>query len=135
MKKFLIVSTGMLTLGLLLGQVLFPEAPFVWMASDATPYVLLRAGIVVLLTVLAFSEVINVALPRPVLLAGATGFLSLAIAMLFGDQLPLADGVIFVETAIILSLEFLESSRRASSTLKTRPVGKLGVGNDFVKIS
>lgn len=135
MKKFLTLFTITLTLALLLGEVFYPNFPLIWMASDAAGYAFIRAAIVVVLTALLFREVIGIPLFRQFLLVSVVGLSTLTAILLATDQLRPADGVIFVETAIVLSLEVLEAPAAVSTVFESRPAGKFGVGNDFVKIS
>lgn len=135
MKRFLMISTGVLTLALLLGEVFYPNFPLIWMASEATAFVFIRAAIVVVLAVALFSDAVGISLFKPLLLAGAGALAVLVTVLLVSDSLMPADGVIFIETAIVLTLEALETPLTIESGFENRPVGKLGVGNDFVKIS
>ncbi len=135
MKKFLIISTSLIALALLLGEVFYPNFPLVWMASEGVGYVLIRAAIVVTLTILFYSGGIKSAIFKQVLLVGASALLGLTTALLIADSLSFADGIIFVEAAIVLTLEVLEAPAYAARVLRGRPIGKFGVGNDFVKIS
>lgn len=129
------IFTVMLTLALMLGKVYYPDFPFVWIASDATGFIFVRAAIVAVLTALLFNGVIGLSIVRPFLPVAAGGLAALTAALLFTDSLNPVDAVIFIETTVVLALEFLESQANTAPSFATRPIGKFGVGNDFVKIS
>jgi hypothetical protein len=135
MKKLLMIFTAMLTLALLLGEIYYPDFPLVWMASDAAGFVFIRAAIVIVLAVLIFSGSVGAAILKPFMPIAAGGLVALTAALLFSDSLSFIDAVIFIETAIVLTLGFLEAKSNPVPAFRTRPVGKFGVGNDFVKIS
>lgn len=135
MKRLLMIFTAMLTLALLLGEVSNSEFPLTWMASDASAFVFIRAAIVIVLAVLLFGGTVGLAILKPFLPIAAGGLSALSAVLLFSDGLSPADAVIFIETAIILTLEYLEAPTYAAPKFATRPIGKFGVGNDFVKIN
>jgi hypothetical protein len=105
------------------------------MASDAAGFVFIRAAIVIVLAVLIFSGPVGAGILKPFLPIAASGLSVLTAVLLVSDSLSFIDAVIFIEAAIVLTLAFLEAKSDAAPAFRTRPIGKFGVGNDFVKIS
>lgn len=123
MKKLLIVGTILLTGTLLVSGTYFPDFPLLWMAGNSIVIELVRATMIVILSVLLFSNP-----PRSLYLRYSIGAISLLLcattaALMLHYKISPVDAVLFLEIAVIFGIEALESpSAFAVSSTKQKKV-------------
>jgi len=126
MKKLLIVGTIILTTALLVSGALYPDSPFMWLASTSVGYEITRAGLIAVLAVLLFSNPPR-ALYFRFFLAACAACLGIAtIGLLFTFQMNLIDAIVFMEIAIIFAIEALESPERYGYPVSMKHTGVPG---------
>lgn len=128
MKKMLIGGTLILTLGMLILGITNPAHPLMWLASTSQGYELTRAGLVVLLAALLFSNPPRAVYFRVILGVVAAGLAVSTVALLLSYEMNLLDAIVFSEVAIIFAIEALESTENYPVTTKKskRPTAALG---------
>lgn len=120
MKQVLIITTTLLIGAMLFDGVYNPDSPLMWLASTATAYAYVRLGLmVILLGLLAFRP------PRSfqarVFLGSVAGILGLSTFMLVGQySIEFLDAIVFIEVAIILMLEALETGQQTARQLTAK---------------
>ena len=120
MKQVLIITTTLLIGAMLFDGVYNPDSPLMWLASTATAYAYVRLGlIVILLGLLAFRP------PRSfharVFLGSVAGILGLSTLILVGQyNIEFLDAIVFMEVAIILMLEALETGQQTARQLTAK---------------
>jgi hypothetical protein len=115
MKKIIVFGTILLIVALLTGGLYFPDYPLMWMASTSTQSEVIRLGLIAILTVLLFSNPPRAAYFRLLLAIGAVILGIITIFMVFNYQMNLIDALVFIEVAVILSVEALETNDSYSS--------------------
>lgn len=124
--KTLVISTLLFVSLLFAGSIYFPNT-FLMSLADTTPtYLFLRGAIIVLLISILVTKP-----PRSLKLRGMIGAWSFllglqAIEALFSYELRLLDGLVFMEVAIILGIEALET-RQIPVTKKHTPPRRIPV--------
>lgn len=124
--KTLVISTLLFVLLLLAGSIYFPDTFLMSLADTSPTYLFLRAAIVVLLISILVTKP-----PRSLMLRGMIGSWSFLLAVqaieaLFSYELRLLDGLVFLEVAIILAIEALET-RQIPVTKKHTPARRIPV--------
>ena len=120
MKQVLIITTTLLIGAMLFDGLYNPDSPLMWLASTATAYAYLRLGLVViLLGLLAFRP------PRSlygrVFLAVMSFVLGTSTFVLVGQySIAFLDAIVFIEVAIILMLEALETDQQTVRQLAAK---------------
>lgn len=111
MKQVLIITTTLLIGAMLFDGVYYPDSPLMWLASTAITYAFIRLGLVViLLGLLAFRP------PRSfqarVFLGSVASVLGIVTLVLVGQyNIAFLDAIVFIEVAIILMIEALETDQ------------------------
>lgn len=124
--KTLVIFTLMFVAMLFVGSIYFTDTLLISLADTSPTYQLLRAAIVVLLISILVTNP-----PRSLKLRSMIGAWSFllglqAIESLFSYQLRLLDGILFLEVAIILAIEALET-RQIPITKKPSPAKRIPV--------
>ena len=127
--KTLIISTLLFVLVLLTGGIYFPHTFLMSLADTSLTYQVLRGAIVILLVSILVTKP-----PRSLKVRAMIGGWSFLLAMqaveaLFSYQLRLLDGLLFLEVAIILAIEALET-RQIPVTKKPSPAKRIPVVSD-----
>ena len=111
MKQVLIITTTLLIGAMLFDGIYYPDSPLMWLASTAIIYAFIRLGLVViLLGLLAFRP------PRSfqarVFLGSVASVLGIVTLVLVGQyNIAFLDAIVFIEVAIILMIEALETDQ------------------------
>lgn len=108
MSRVLIFSTILMTAALLVGAIFFPTNPIMWLGSTSADFVTVRAILIVLLTILLFTDP-----PRNILLRVVLGLSSVALFTwvsmeIYTYSILVLDVGIFILAGIILAIEALE---------------------------
>lgn len=124
--KTLIISTLLFVLLLLTGSIYFPQTFLMSLADTSVTYQVLRAAIVILLVSILVTKP-----PRSLKLRSMIGAWSFLLAIqavesLLSYHLRLLDGLVFLEVAIILAIEALET-RQIPVTKKPSPAKRIPV--------
>ena len=127
MKQVLIITTTLLIGAMLFDGVYYPDSPLMWLASTAITYAFIRLGLVViLLGLLAFRP------PRSfqarVFLGSVASVLGIVTLVLVGQyNIAFLDAIVFIEVAIILMIEALETDQLTvrQLTAKTPLLGQV----------
>lgn len=124
--KTLVISTLLFVLLLLAGSAYFPHTFLMSLADTSVTYMFLRVAIVGLLISILVTKP-----PRSLMLRGMIGGWSFLLAVqaidaLFSYELRLLDGLVFLEVAIILAIEALET-RQIPVTKKHTPTRRIPV--------
>ncbi len=117
MKKAIIVGTIMLTASLLIGGAYYPDFPLMWMAGTTNEFQLVRAGLMVILTILLFSNPPRMLAVRFGIAAAAVVLGFATVQLLSAYQLNLFDAIVFAQIAIIFGIEALESPQKYTVNL------------------
>ncbi len=124
--KSLVAATLCFIIFLFVGSIYFPNTLVMSLADTTSVYQFLRGAIVVLLV-----SILVTTPPRSLTLRGIIGGWSFLLAVqaieaLFSYQLRLLDGLVFLEVAIILAIEALET-RQIPITKKPSPARRIPV--------
>lgn len=111
MKQVLIITTTLLIGAMLFDGVYYPDSPLMWLASTAIIYAFIRLGLmVILLGLLAFRPPRS--LQARVFLGSVAGVLGIVTLVLVGQyNIAFLDAIVFIEVAIILMIEALETDQ------------------------
>lgn len=115
MKKAIIFGTIVLTAVLLVSGLWYPNYPLMWLASSSINYEIIRAGLIVVLAILFFSNPPRAIFFRVFLAICALGLGVSTITMLGTYEMNLIDAIVFMEIAIIFALEALEAQTNYGS--------------------
>lgn len=120
MKQVLIITTILLIGAMLFDGVYYPDSPLMWLASTATAYAFIRLGIIsILLGLLAFRPPRS--LQTRVFLGSAASVLGISTIILLGRyDIAFLDAIVFIEVAIILMIEALETDQQTIRQLATK---------------
>lgn len=110
MKKTLIIATILLTTALLIGGIYYPNAYLMWFAGTSTAFAVVRAGLIVILGILLFSNPPRAHYFRYGLAFVAVVLGIVTVACVMSYKLSGLDASVFIETAIIFGIEALEIS-------------------------
>jgi hypothetical protein len=120
MKQVLIITTTLLIGAMLFDGVYNPDSPLMWLASTAIAYAYVRLGLmVILLGLLAFRPPRS--LQARVFLGSIAGILGISTFILVGQySIEFLDAIVFIEVAIILMLEALETGQQTVRQLAAK---------------
>lgn len=118
MKKTLIVGTILLTASLLIGGVYHPNFPLMWLAGTSIEIQAIRAGLIVILGVLLFSNPPRMLYFRFAIAAVAAVLSIATVELLVTYQINLIDAVVFMEIAVIFGIEALEAPKKYPIALR-----------------
>lgn len=123
MKKILIFGTIILMTALLISGIWFPTYPLMWLASSSLSYEIIRSALIVILTILLFSNPPRAIYFRILLAVCATSLGISTIVMLGSYNMNLIDAIVFMEIAIIFAIEALEAQSSYGSYTKINHTG------------
>lgn len=109
MKKLLIAALIFLLGAMFIDGLYHKDAPLMWLASTSVEYAYIRVALIAALLTLLFSSPPRSAAFRTFLMAfaGVIGLSTVLMSIFYA--VPLLDAVVFIEVAIILMIEALES--------------------------
>jgi hypothetical protein len=124
--KTLVIATLLFVSLLFAGSIYFPDTLFMSLADTSPTYLFLRGAIIVLLISILVTKP-----PRSLKLRAMIGAWSFLLAIqsiesLFSYELRLMDSLVFMEVAIILGIEALET-RQIPVTKKHTPARRIPV--------
>lgn len=119
MKRTLIVGTILLTAALLFGAVYYPNFPLMWLAGTTVSYEIIRGVLLAALIAVLVSKPPRSPYVRYFLGGVATSLAMVAGVMVLNDTGHIIDVIVFIESAIILALEALETSYQYATVLPT----------------
>lgn len=112
MKKTLIAATILLTISLMVCGIYYPTFPVMLFAGGSLSLEITRGVLVVLLSILLFSNP-----PRALLLRYGIGMAGVALMLangilLFNYNINILDAILFLEVGVIFVIESLEEPQR-----------------------
>jgi hypothetical protein len=120
MKQVLIITTTLLIGAMLIDGVYYPDSPLMWLASTAVIYAFIRLGLmVILLGLLAFRPPRSI--QARVFLGSVASVLGIVTFVLVGQyNIAFLDAIVFIEVAIILMIEALETGQQTVRQLTAK---------------
>jgi hypothetical protein len=108
-RTLLIGSTLLITSGLLVGGIYYPNDFFMHFAASSPVYTALRVSIIVIMVGLLLTEPPRSVVFRTIVASWAVLLTSLVINLLVTYQVNLFDIIMFMELAVIFTIESLEA--------------------------